>query len=153
MRLGSLGPQLKIDSSTLSDDHVAPGQDIEMTVIVHNDGGLSDALFKVSFYEENSIVPFESKTLNKIGADEKVPANPWTAKEGVERVRVVVDPDNVIVEVNDDDNSAEHKVEVVYVSYMGWFDSIREQPLVWLFTILSIIVLVELVLRLAAQQF
>ena len=25
---------------------------------------------------------------------------------------------------------------------MGWFDSIREQPLVWLFTILSIIVLV-----------
>ena len=143
VRLGSLGPQLKIDSFSLSDDHVAPGQDIEMTVIVHNDGGLSDALFKVSFYEENSIVPFESKTLNKIGADEKVPVTiSWTAKEGVERVRVVVDPDNVIVEVNDDDNSAEHKVEVVYVSYMGWFDSIREQPLVWLFTILSIIVLV-----------
>jgi hypothetical protein len=48
----------------------------------------------------------------------------------------------VIVEVNDDDNSAEHKVEVVYVSYMGWFDSIREQPLVWLFSILSVIVLI-----------
>ena len=25
---------------------------------------------------------------------------------------------------------------------MGWFDSIREQPLIWLFSILSVIVLV-----------
>ena len=56
----------------------------------------------------------------------------------------VVDPDNLIVEVNDEDNSAEHKVEIVYVSYMGWFDSIREQPLIWLFSILSIIVLVAI---------
>ena len=61
-----------------------------------------------------------------------------------ERIRVVVDPDDVIVEVNDEDNSAEHKVEIVYVSYMGWFDSIREQPLIWLFSILSLIVLVAI---------
>ena len=27
---------------------------------------------------------------------------------------------------------------------MGWFDSIREQPLIWLFSILSIIVLVAI---------
>ena len=49
----------------------------------------------------------------------------WNAKEGVDRIRVEVDPDDVIVEVNDDDNTAEHKVEIVYVSYMGWFDSIK----------------------------
>ena len=42
---------------------------------------------------------------------------------------------------NDDDNYAEHKVEIVYVSYMGWFDSIREQPLIWLFAIMSVLVL------------
>jgi len=143
VRLGSVGPQLKIDSISLSDDHVAPGQDIELTVVVHNDGGNTNALFKVSFYEGDDIVPFDSKTLNRIGENEKVPITiSWTAKEGVDRLRVVVDPENVIVEVNDDDNYAEHKVEVVYVSYMGWFDSIREQPLVWLFSILSIIVLV-----------
>ena len=66
----------------------------------------------------------------------------WNADEGVDRIRVKVDPDDVIVEVNDEDNTAEHKVEIVYVSYMGWFDSVREQPLIWLFSILSIIVLV-----------
>ena len=36
----------------------------------------------------------------------------------------------------------ENKIEIVYVSYMGWFDSVREQPLIWLFSILSIIVLI-----------
>ncbi len=142
VRLGSIGPQLKIDSFSLSDDHVAPGQTVQLNVVIHNDGGINNALFKVSFYEGDSIVPFSSKTLNKIGENEKVPITiSWTAKESVDRLRVSVDPENVIVEVNDDDNSAEHKVEVVYVSYMGWFDSIREQPLIWIFTILTILVL------------
>ena len=81
--------------------------------------------------------------MNKIGAGELIPVTAtWDAEEGVDRIRVQVDPDDVIVEVNDDDNTAEHKVEIVYVSYMGWFDSVREQPLIWLFSMLSIIVLV-----------
>jgi hypothetical protein len=88
-------------------------------------------------------VPFDSTTLNKIGADQTIPVSVyWNAEEGIDKIRVQVDPDDVIVEVNDDDNTAEHKVEVVYVSYMGWFDSIREQPLIWLFSIMSVIVLV-----------
>jgi hypothetical protein len=142
VRLGAKGPQLKIDSISLSDDHVAPGQKIEITTGIRNVGGETNSQFSVSFYAGDSIVPFDTVTLNKIGADELIPITAtWSAKEGVDRIRVVVDPDNVIVEVNDDDNSAEHKVEVVYVSYMGWFDSIREQPLIWLFAILSVIVL------------
>jgi len=143
VRLGAKGPQLKIDSISLSDDHVAPGQEIEITAGILNVGGESNSQFSISFYAGKSIVPFDTVTLNKIGADELVPITAtWSAKEGIDRIRVVVDPDNVIVEVNDDDNSAEHKVEVVYVSYMGWFDSIREQPLVWLFSVLSVIVLI-----------
>jgi len=134
---------LKIDSITLSDDHVAPGQEIQITADVRNVGGATNSQFKVSFYAGDAIVPFDSSTLNKIGSDQVIPVSvTWNAEEGVDRIRVVVDPDDVIVEVNDDDNSAEHKVEIVYVSYMGWFDSIREQPLIWLFSILSIIVLV-----------
>ena len=143
VRLGAIGPQLKIDSITLSDDHVAPGQEIQITADVRNVGGATNSQFKVSFYAGDAIVPFDSSTLNKIGSDQVIPVSvTWNAEEGVDRIRVVVDPDDVIVEVNDDDNSAEHKVEIVYVSYMGWFDSIREQPLIWLFSILSIIVLV-----------
>ena len=81
--------------------------------------------------------------MNKIGAGETIPVKvSWNAEEGIDRIRVVVDPDDVIVEVNDEDNSAEHKVEIVYVSYMGWFDSIREQPLIWLFSLISILVLI-----------
>ena len=145
IRLGAVGPQLKISSITLSDDHVAPGQEVEITADVMNVGGETNFQFKVAFYAGDAIVPFETVTLNNIGANQNIPVSAkWNAKEGIERIRVVVDPDDVIVEVNDEDNSAEHKVEIVYVSYMGWFDSIREQPLIWLFSILSIIVLVAI---------
>ena len=142
VRLGAVGPQLKINSISVSDDHVAPGQEIKITADIHNVGGETESTFKVSFYAGDSLVPFDTATVNKIGAGELIPISAtWNAEEGVDRIRVVVDPDDVIVEVNDEDNSAEHKIEIVYVSYMGWFDSIREQPLVWLFSILSIIVL------------
>ena len=145
VRLGAVGPQLKIGSVQLSDDHVAPGQEIEITADVLNVGGETNFQFKVAFYAGDAIVPFDSVTLNNIDANQKIPVSvKWNAKEGVDRIRVEVDPDDVIVEVNDDDNTAEHKVEIVYVSYMGWFDSIREQPLIWLFSILSIIVLVAI---------
>jgi hypothetical protein len=143
VRLGAVGPELKIGSIRLSDDHVAPGQEVKITADVQNVGGSTSSQFKVSFYAGNDIVPFDSTTLNKIGADQTIPVSVyWNAEEGIDKIRVQVDPDDVIVEVNDDDNTAEHKVEVVYVSYMGWFDSIREQPLIWLFSIMSVIVLV-----------
>ena len=143
VRLGSTGPQLKIQSITLSDDHVAPGQEVEITADILNSGGETSRQFKVAFYAGNDIVPFDSLTLNKIGEDQILPVSvTWEAREGVDRIRVKVDPDNTIVEVNNEDNEAEHKIEIVYVSYMGWFDSVREQPLIWLFSILSIIVLV-----------
>ena len=145
VRLGALGPQLKIKSIELSDDHVAPGQEVEITADVLNVGGETNAQFKVAFYAGDANVPFDTVTLNSIGADQSIPVSvKWNAKEGVDRIVVKVDPEDVIVEVNNEDNNAEHKVEIVYVSYMGWFDSIREQPLIWLFSILSIIVLVAI---------
>ena len=143
IRLGAVGPELKISSISLSDDHIAPGQTIQITADIHNSGGENTAQFKVSFYKGDDIVPFDSATLNSIGADETIPVvATWTAEEGVDRIRVVVDPDDVIVEVNDDDNSAEHRIDIVYVSYMGWFDSVREQPLIWIFSIMSILILI-----------
>jgi len=145
VRLGAVGAQLKIGSIELSDDHVAPGQEIEITAYVLNVGGEENAGFRVAFYAGDSVVPFDTVSLNRIDANQEIPVSvKWEAREGIDRIRVEVDPDDLIVEVNDDDNSAEHKVEIVYVSYMGWFDSIREQPLIWLFSILSIIVLVAI---------
>ena len=143
IRLGAVGPELKITSIQLSDDHIAPGQTIQITADIYNSGGTSPSQFKISFYKGDDIVPFDSATLNSIGEGEIIPVTAsWTAEEGVDRIRVTVDPDDVIVEVNNDDNTAEHKIEIVYVSYMGWFDSVREQPLIWIFSILSILVLI-----------
>jgi hypothetical protein len=143
VRLGAEGPQLKIGSIKLSDDHVAPGQTITITADISNVGGQTNSQFKVAFYAGDDIIPFDSTSLNSIGAGETIPVSiTWRAEEGVDRIRVVVDPDDVIIEVNNDDNSAEHKVEIVYISYMGWFDSPRENPLIWAFSILSLIVLI-----------
>ena len=43
--------------------------------------------------------------------------------------------------MNDDDNSAEHSIDIAYSQYFGWFDSPRESPLAWIFIITSILVL------------
>ena len=59
----------------------------------------------------------------------------------VDRVRVVVDYEDEIPEANDDDNAAEHAVDIAYGEYFGWFDSVREQPLAWMFVLLSIMTL------------
>ena len=61
--------------------------------------------------------------------------------EDVDRIRVVVDAEDEVPEANDDDNSAEHAVTIAYAQYLGWFDSVREQPLAWMFAILSILTL------------
>ena len=50
VRLGAVGAQLKIASMELSDDHVAPGQEIEITAYVLNVGGEENAGFRVAFY-------------------------------------------------------------------------------------------------------
>ena len=50
----------------------------------------------------------------------------------------------MIIEVNNENNEAEHAVSVVYGSYLGWLDSPREQPLVWLFVIISLVTLVAI---------
>ena len=103
VRLGAVGPELKIGSIRLSDDHVAPGQEVKITADVQNVGGSTSSQFKVSFYAGNDIVPFDSTTLNKIGADQTIPVSVyWNAEEGIDKIRVQVDPDDVIVEVNDD---------------------------------------------------
>ena len=139
VKLGGTGPQLKFKTIALDDDHVAPGQEVQITAHVYNEGGATTSQFKVSFYAGNDLVPFDSATLNSIGENEIIPVTAiWEAEEGIDRIRVQVDPDDVIVEVNDDDNYAEHSVEIVYISNMGWFDFIREQPLIVIFIVLTI---------------
>ena len=142
IRLGAVGPELRILSIDLSDDHVSPGASIEVNAKVINTGGNTDAPFKVSFFSGDSEKPFDEITLTGIDSKEVIEVSTVWSAENVDRLRVVVDRDNLIIEVNDDDNSAEHSVEMAYPKYLGWFDSPRENPLAWIFIVTSIIVLI-----------
>ena len=56
-----------------------------------------------------------------------------------------VDYGDLIAEVNDDDNSATHSVDIAYSKYLGGLDSIRENPLQWIFALVSILVVISVI--------
>ena len=125
----------------MSDDHIAPGAKIDITAKIYNAGGNTTSQFKVAFYAGSSDEPFDVVRVNGIDAGELYPVSIVWESEDVDRIRVVVDAENEVPEANDDDNSAEHAVTIAYGQYLGWFDSVREQPLAWMFAILSILTL------------
>ena len=143
VRLGAVGPELKINGFTLSDDHVSPGSKITMSASVTNTGGDAEQGFMVAFFAGNSDDPFDTVALTGLESLETIiiTSKEWSVEE-VDRVRVVVDYGNQIPEANDFDNTAEHDLDVAYGQYMGWLDSPKENPLAWVFTIVGILVLV-----------
>jgi hypothetical protein len=143
IRLGAVGPELRIKSIVLSDDHVAPSSKIDITAEVMNKGGETLAAFKVAFFAGDSETPFKVMTITGIGSGEtREVTTTWYAEE-VSYVRVEVDYGDLIAEVNDDDNTATHSVDIAYAKYLGGLDSIRENPLQWIFAIVSILVIIS----------
>ena len=141
VRLGAVGPELRVASISLSDDHVAPRSSVTITVGVENIGGSTNTSFNVAFYAGDAEKPFATRSLAGLGADQVVElVQTWSAEE-VDRIRVVVDEENVIQEANDDDNEAEHGLDVAYAAGFGWRDSYRENPLAWLFSIVGLILI------------
>ena len=141
VRLGAVGAELRVKNIDMSDDHIAPGASIDITATVHNAGGNTSSQFKVAFFAGSDEEPFEVVRINGLDEDEHYPVTVvWESKD-VDRIRVVVDYEEEVPEANDDDNSAEHAVTIAYGQYLGWFDSVREQPLAWMFAVLSILTL------------
>ena len=142
VRLGAVGPELRVKSITVSDDHVSPGTDVEITATVINNGGPTTSQFKVAFFAGDSEDPFDVKAIVGIEAGESIPVTVNWDVENVDRIRVEVDYGNVLVEVNDNDNTAEHDINIAYGQYLGWLDSPREHPLAWIFAVSTILILV-----------
>ena len=142
IRLGAVGPELRVNSISLSDDHIAPGSNIVINADVINVGGSTEQLFKVAFYSGDDEKPFDTVGVAGIDGDEVVQVSTTWSAEDVDRIRVVVDYDNLIIEVNDDDNSAEHSIDIAYAQYFGWVDQARESPLALIFIITSLLVLI-----------
>ena len=141
VRLGAVGAELRVKNIDMSDDHIAPGASIDITATVHHAGGNTSSQFKEAFNAGSDEEPFEVVRINGLDEDEHYPVTVvWESKD-VDRIRVVVDYEEEVPEANDDDNSAEHAVTIAYGQYLGWFDSVREQPLAWMFAVLSILTL------------
>jgi hypothetical protein len=141
VRLGAVGAELRVKNIDMSDDHIAPGASIDITATVYNAGGNTSAQFKVAFFAGSDEEPFDVVRINGLDGGEYYPVSVvWESKD-VDRIRVVVDYEDEVPEANDDDNSAEHAVTIAYGQYLGWFDSVREQPLAWMFAVLSIMTL------------
>ena len=142
VRLGAVGPELRVQSITVSDDHVSPGTDVEITATVINNGGPTTQQFKVAFFAGNADDPFDVKAIVGIEGGESIPVTVDWKVENVDRIRVEGDYGNVLVEVNDNDNTAEHDINIAYGQYLGWLDSPREHPLAWIFAVSTILILV-----------
>ena len=142
VRLGAVGPELRVKSITVSDDHVSPGTDIEITATVINNGGPTTSQFKVAFFAGDSDEPFDVKAIVGIEGGESVPVTVDWEVQNVDRVRVEVDYGNLLVEVNDNDNTAEHDINIAYGQYLGWLDSPREHPLAWIFAVSTVLILI-----------
>ena len=141
IRLGAVGAELRVKNIVMSDDHIAPGSTIDITATIYNAGGNTSSQFKVAFFAGSDEEPFETVRVNGIDEGEFYPVSVVWESEEVDRIRVVVDYEDEVPEANDDDNSAEHAVTIAYGQYLGWFDSVREQPLAWMFAVLSILTL------------
>ena len=141
IRLGDVGAELRVKNIVMSDDHIAPGSTIDITATIYNAGGNTSSQFKVAFFAGSEEQPFETVRVNGIDEGEFYPVSVVWESEEVDRIRVVVDYEDEVPEANDDDNSAEHAVTIAYGQYLGWFDSVREQPLAWMFAVLSILTL------------
>ena len=142
VRLGAVGPELRMKSIEVSDDHVSPGSTVEITGTVVNNGGATDSQFKVAFFAGDETTPFDVKTIIGIDEGEAISITVDWEVEDVDRVRVEADYGNILVEVNDNDNTAEHDINIAYGEYLGWLDSPREHPLAWIFAISTILILV-----------
>lgn len=141
IRFGALGPQLTVERVSADREIVANGADVEITAWIANLGGDTRSEFTVAFYSGDSETPFSTQKLNGI-ADEAIPISAtWTAEEGVDRVTVVVDSENKIIEVDESDNSASVGISVDYAFMMGWVDTARQNMLAVIGIILAMIIL------------
>ena len=104
----------------------------------------------IKFVSENAIIGITDYAQSELGdiIFVELPSKGISVKRGesvgtIEAVKTVADlytPLNGnIVEVNKDNDQAEHSVEVVYETGFGWLDSPRENPLVWIFVFVSMI--------------
>ena len=75
--------------------------EVEIVAVIANIGGVTESSFAVHVLTENGLV--HSTRIIGLPADgEYRMTTTWTAEQGIDRVTVIVDADNEVVEVDED---------------------------------------------------
>jgi hypothetical protein len=140
VRLGATVAELYVKSVTVDKDVVGLGKEIEVTAIISNSGGMTESSFSVAFIAGDEIIHTERVSLMPSGSEHIMMAT-WKAEKGVDRITVVVDVENEVVEVDEEGNSMSVGVSVDYAWGLGWLDAWRRNPLTVISVIIAMIVL------------
>jgi hypothetical protein len=128
VRLGATVAELIVKSVTLSEETLSSGTEIEVVAIIANTGGATESSFTVEFHADGEV--FHTARITGLPAKTEHPS-PTTgdAAEGADRITVIVDTENEVVEVDEEGNSMSASVSVDYSWGLGWIDSWRQNPL------------------------
>jgi len=140
VRLGATVAELIVKSVSLSQDTVGEGAEVEIVAVIANIGGVTESSFAVHVLTENGLV--HSTRIIGLPADgEYRMTTTWTAEQGIDRVTVIVDADNEVVEVDEEGNSMSAGVSVDYSWGLGWVDTWRQNPLTVIGVLFALILL------------
>jgi hypothetical protein len=140
VRLGATVAELIVKSVSLSQDTVGEGAEVEIVAVIANIGGVTESSFAVHVLTENGLV--HSTRIIGLPADgEYRMTTTWTAEQGIDRVTVIVDVDNEVVEVDEEGNSMSAGVSVDYSWGLGWVDTWRQNPLTVIGVLFALILL------------
>ena len=140
VRLGATVAELIVKSVTLDQDTVSEGTEIEVVAIIANTGGVTESSFSVHFVTDEGVIDTERITGLPSGGEHRITTT-WTAKEGIDRITVIVDAENEVVEVDEEGNSMSAGVSVEYSWGLGWVDSWRQNPLTVIGILFTLILL------------
>ena len=140
VRLGATVAELIVESVTLEQDIVSEGTEVEVVAMIANTGGVTESSFTVYFMAGDEIIDEARITGLPSGGSHRITTT-WTATEGIDRITVIVDAENEVVEVDEEGNSMSAGVSVEYSWGLGWVDSWRQNPLTVIGIIFALILI------------
>ena len=140
VRLGATVAELIVKSVSLSQDTVGDGAEIEVVAVIANTGGVTESSFAVHFVTENGLI-HSTRIIGLPSDGEHRMTTTWTAEQGIDRITVIVDAENEVVEVDEEGNSMSAGVSVDYSWGLGWVDTWRQNPLTVIGVIFALVLL------------
>ncbi len=103
------GPDLSIEVA-INENSLIEGNDVEIPVVIGNPGGLHEGMFKIRLNVDGSEASTTDVNMDASGVSRST-IN-WHATAGSHLLEIIVDPENVVQESNENNNVYEAEVDV-----------------------------------------